>query len=241
MATLIPYLNLNPLKKIADREDVDYFYSENDLILTISWKRKNATFHVLNKAKELQQVDKDYFFSKIVGPHYLKIERQLPSLIENYQITKDKNGTVFLCKHDTGIIYGFDTTAKKILEWDCNEIGQGHAIYAINYQAPDFLWLTFPTGHTVTKVSISAQKEVYRIGEYAWEDKAELLSYPESLFIKENLVFIPNMGNNKLFKFNCDTAKIELIQTFNERLWQYAETELGTVILTDKAMYSVEQ
>ena len=64
--------------------------------------------------------------------------------------------------------------------------------------------------------------------------------YPESIFIKDNNLFIPNMGNSKLFKVDLLTKQMDLLMTFEEKIWQYAETDIGTFIVTDTGIYELE-
>ena len=49
------------------------------------------------------------------------------------------------------------------------------------------------------------------------------------------------MGNNKLFKFDNETKELELVETFEEKLWQYEETNLGIFIITDTGIYEIEK
>ncbi|MPV86725.1 hypothetical protein [Ostreibacterium oceani] len=228
------------LKKIIGKESTGIYIGKFE-ILTIIWNNREPNFFAFGESRELRQVDKAYFATQIFGNNYKSIEAQLPLAIENYESTKDENGNQYFCFCPEGIIHGFDKNAKKILEWDADEVGQGHPIYDIAYQFPDFLWLAFPTGQTVTQVSISERKEIYRIGEYTWEDKYDPLCYPESLHVKGKFVYIPNMGNNKLFRLDSETKELELIETFEERLWQYEETDFGKFILTETGVYEIEK
>ncbi len=229
------------LKKITDKGKTENIYVGNSEILTISWNNgANPDFFAFGESRELRQVDKEYFAIGTVGENYRLIEKQLPSSIESYQSTKDEKGNQYFSFYQEGVIHGFDKNAKRILEWE-DSLGQGHPIYDIDYQYPDFLWLAFPTGQTVTQISINELKETYKIGEYTWEEKYEPLSYPESLFVKGKFVYIPNMGNKKLFRFDNETKELELIETFEEKLWQYEETDLGTFIVTDTGIYEIEK
>lgn len=229
------------LKKITEKGKTGSFHIGKSEILIVSWNNgANPDFYVFDKTRKIREVDKDYFALAIIGENYKIIENQLPSSIESYSIAKDLNGNSYYCFYQDGIIYGFDKNGTKFLEWIA-EIGEGHPIYDIKYQEPNYLWLAFPTGQTVTQVSISEQKETFKIGEYSWEDNTEPLSYPESVFVKGDFLFIPNMGNSRLYKFNIGTKELKLIETFNEKIWQYSETEIGTFIVTDTGIYEVEQ
>jgi hypothetical protein len=228
------------LKKITEKGKTGNFYVGQSEILIVSWNNgANPDFYAFDKTKNLRQVDKEYFALATTGVNYKTIEEQLPSSIESYSTTKDNNGNIYYCLYQDGIIYGFDKTGTKFTEWTA-EVGEGHPIYDIKYQEPDYLWLAFPTGQTVAQVSISKQKETYKIGEYSWDDNSEPLSYPESIFIKEQTLYIPNMGNNKLFKFNIETKELILVNTFDEKIWQYEETDIGTFIVTDTGIYEIE-
>lgn len=230
------------LKKITDKGKTGNFYVGANEILTISWNNgAHPDFFAFDSTKVVRKVDKEYFAISIVGKEYKKIEDKLSSSIESYQMTRDENGNMYFCFYQEGVIHGFDKDGNKILEWAADDIGQGHPIYDIDYQFPDSLWLAFPTGQTVTQVSISKQKEIYRIGEYTWDNKYEPLSYPESVFVKNKYLFIPNMGNSQLFKLNLETMELELIETFQEKIWQYGETEIGTFIVTDTGIYEIEE
>lgn len=230
------------LKKITDKGKTGNFYEGEKEILTIRWNDgTNPDFFAFDKSKIVRQVDKEYYAISTIGKDYKIIEDQLPSKIESYQMTKDEKGNRYFCFYQEGIVFGFNRECKKFLEWSADEIGQGHPIYDIKYQFPDFLWLTFPTGQTVTQVSISDRKEIFKLGEYTWEEKYDPLSYPESIFVKGKFVYIPNMGNNKLYRFDSETKNLELIETFKEKLWQYGESDLGTFIVTDTGIYEIEQ
>ena len=230
------------LKKVTEKGKTGSFYEGNNEILTISWNNgANPDFYAFDSSKTVRKVDKEYFAISTVGMDYKQIEDQLPSSIESYQMTKDEKGNRYFCFYQEGVIFGFNTECRKFLEWNIDEIGQGHAIYDVKYQFPDFLWLAFPTGQTVTQVSISERKETFKIGEYTWDEKYEPLSYPESIFVKGKWVYIPNMGSNKLYRLNTENKELELIETFDEKLWQYGETEIGTYILTDTGIYGIEK
>ena len=101
--------------------------------------------------------------------------------------------------------------------------------------------MSFPTGQTVTQCSISDKNEVFRIGNYSYEDNEnEILCFPESTFIKNNDLFIPNMGNGKLLKVDLTPKEIKLITTFEENIWQYLETEIGKFIVTGNGIFEIE-
>ena len=228
------------LTKITDKGGKGNFDVGQREILICSWNNvENPNFYAFDNSKIVRQVNEEYFAKAIVGEIYKKIEQVLPKKVHCYSITKNVKGDLFFCTYQEGTIYGFDKFGSLYLNWNI-EVGEGHPIYDIKYQEPDFLWLAFPTGQTITQVNIRDKKEVFKIGEYSWEDNSEPLSYPESIFVKENNLYIPNMGNKKLFKVDLLTKKIDLVKKFEEKIWQYAETEIGTFIVTDTGIYEIE-
>jgi len=227
------------LQKVTDKGKTGNFYSAKNEILTISCNNgTNPEFYSFDDTLQVRQVDLDYFALSTIGETYKEIEKNLPAPIFYYQQTKGQNGEIYLCTYQEDIIYGFDKLGKKIYEWQ-PEIGVGHPIYDIKFQASNCLWLAFPTGQTVAQVSLTDKIEIYRIGDYSWDDISDPLSYPESIFIKDNFLYIPNMGNCKLFKMDLDTKAIEHLATFEEKIWQYEETDIGTFVVTDTGIYKV--
>jgi len=228
------------LIKITEKGKSGNFHVGKSEVLIVSWNNgANPDFFAFNKTKEIRKVDKEYFALNIVGEKYQVIESQLPSSIESYSITKDKKDNIYLCFYQDGIIYGFDKNGTKFLEWTA-EIGEGHPIYDIQSESPEYLWLAFPTGQTVSQVSLSEKKETFKIGDYSWEDNSDFLSYPESIYLDENYLYIPNMGNSRLYKVDLKTKEMKLIDTFEERIWQYSKTDFGTYIVTDTGIYELK-
>lgn len=226
------------LVKITNKGATGNLFPVNNEILFIDWENGSKEgFYAIDKTLQLRQIDKHYFATKTVGAYYGILERQLPLAIENYSITKSDHGHTFCSYYQEGVIHGFDSTGKKIFEWT-DDIGQGHTIHDIRFEAPHFLWLTFPTGHTVTKLSLKSKKEVFRIGEYSWRyEEFELFNYPESLWIDQNFLYIPNMGNHKVYKMNLLTYHLSEEITLDIRPWQYLKCALGTFVVSDKGIY----
>ena len=228
------------LIKVTEKAKAANFEVGQSEILFCDWiNGTNPDFYSVNKSKVLRQVDQQYFALATVGNIYQAIEKVLPKSVHNYRLTKSKNGDIYFCTYQEDRIFGFDRLGNCFLNWEI-EVGEGHPIYDIKFQEPDFLWLAFPTGQTVTQVSLTKRKEIFRIGDYSWEDNSEPLSYPESIFIKGHELFIPNMGNSKLFKVDLTTKQMSLLLTFEEKIWQYEETGIGTFIITDTGLYEME-
>lgn len=202
-------------------------------------RQNHGRLYAFGSSRVVKQVTRHHFATAIYGQSYEAIERQLPFPIVNYSTTADKDGASFFCCNQEGIIYGFDKGARKFLEWNAAELGQGHAIYDIAYQHPDSLWLAFPAGQTITQVSISKKEETYRIGDYNYENRYDPLSFPEHLFLKDDLLFIANMGTKQLCVLDLHTNELTTVATFDEPIWQYAENDIGAFIATSTGIYEI--
>ena len=127
-----------------------------------------------------------------------------------------------------------------LLEWSIDDIGDGHSIYDIEFEPPSYLWMAFPSGHTVSRVSLQDKKEAFRFGNYTWEDITEPLNFPESIFRRDDNLYISNMGNGELLSVNLRTRNITHVATFTDSIWQYGETTIGKFIITDKGLYEIK-
>ncbi|TRX59095.1 hypothetical protein FNH22_11265 [Fulvivirga sp. M361] len=228
------------LIKITNKGATGNLFVGHEEVLFVDWNNGNKEgFYAIDKSLALRQVDKVYFALNTIGAHYPVIENQLPFAIENYVTTPGPDGEVYCSYYQESSVYGFDKTGKKIFEWK-DHIGQGHALHDIRFQPPHFLWLAFPTGQTVTKLSLIDKKETFRIGNYNWNyDRYEPLSYPESLWIDEHFLYIPNMGNHKIYKLDLNNYQLSEEVTLNEQPWQYLKCTIGTFIVSGTGIYQV--
>lgn len=212
--------NLKNLTKIADKGG--YLVKDRDRLLFIEWTVKETKFFAFDNDRGLEGIHEREFSEVIGGKHFEKIQEQLGGVIHDYRATEGLNGDRYFCFYQEGIIHGFDKDGNKKYEW-LPSIGRGHAIYDIKFQPPNSLWLAFPTGQTVSKISLDMREEEYRIGDYAYDEVYDPLSYPESLFITDKHLFIPNMGSGKLFRLELATYQLDLIETYEDRLWEYIQ------------------
>lgn len=232
---------MEKLTKIC--EDGTYLTNHYGQLLFFEWMPNQLkNFYAYEPSNGLQLTTEETFSKAIGGKLYSKIERQLGDKIDNYSSTNGFYGERYFCNFQNGIIKGFDAAANKIYEWDTNndEIGHGHAIYEIAFEPPHFMWLALPTGQTITKVSLATKKEVFRIGDYTFEEVYDPLSYPESLFINGNELFICNMGSGKLFRLDLQTLQLHLYRTFTDSLWEYIKIGETEYVKLDKAIYKIE-
>ena len=230
------------LTKISDKGASGNLYMRMNEILFINWTGNgDAQYFSIDASKRTNEISKEYFARLVYGQDYLTIEGGLKYGIENYRVTISENGNRYLCFYQQGVIFGFDKNGKKVYEWEAYELSGGHALYDIECQSSDLLWLAFPTGQTVTQVSLSERKEVQRIGDYTWDDVYEPLNFPEGLSVVDDELFIANMGSKQLYKMDLQTNKLDIEESFNVPIWDYIKTNIGDFIVTNDGVFEVGQ
>lgn len=228
------------ITKITDKGKTGDIHSSSSEIIFTCYGSGVKKLYAFDKTRIVREIDKEYFGLKVIGDCFEKINNQLPNPIQDYKITKSQNGIIYFSFYQDELIYGFNNEGIKVFVWK-DKIGNGHAIYDIKFQEPDFLWLSFPSGQTITQISISTKEEVYKIGNYSYdENDVDILSFPESTFVKKNELYIPNMGNGKLLKLDTISKEINLHAIFEEKIWEYIESEIGTFIVTGNGIFEIE-
>ena len=237
MASKPKIMKLTKIKNFDGTGRIDFGQNE---ILIYRWiEGASPDIYSYDNSKTIKKVNEDYFGKVVIGANYKNIEKKLPGKIHQYCTTKSKNGDVYFCTDQNDIIFGFNKDGILIFEWDL-KLTHGHPINYIQFHEPDFLWIAFPTGQTITQFNLTHRTEIFKIGKYSHDDDFELLNYPESIFITEKVLFIPNIGNNRVYKVNLETKIIELMYTFTEPIWQYAQTNNGTFVVLDSGIYELE-
>lgn len=224
------------MNKVIDKGSFIYQYQEE--ILIIDHKDIEIKFYGYNIHGDLKKIQKSEYFNKVIGSNYKLIEQQLCEPIEYYQVTKDLSGNIYLSTFRDNKIIGFNEAGKLSYEW-IDKISKGHSIYDIKFQSPNYLWIAYPSGQTVSQIHLKTGNEIFRIGEYSYEAIYEPLSYPESLFIDQEYLYIPNMGNKKLFELNLNTYELKLKKIFEEKIWQYLMIGKREFVLLESGIYEI--
>lgn len=216
-----------------------YLVPDQEHLLFTASQGEQRLFFSYSPSEGTKEIPEERFLRAIGGAQFQKIQEQLKKPLYELSSTVGQDGERYFCFYQKGIIYGFNKDGVQTCEWE-PELGQGHAIYDLKFQPPHFLWLAFPTGQTVTKVSLKTREEEFRIGEYTYEERYEPLSFPESLFITEGALYIPNMGNHRLYQLDLVTCQLQLIDTFQEPLWEYAQAGGAEYVRLDSGLYCLE-
>jgi len=230
------------LTKLLDKGGLIKFHSTKQEVFIIEFNvLSKHLFYIIDNKNKVKEVDEEYFLLNTIGQHFEKISTKLPSNIHNYIRTFNKKGDSFFSFYQEDTIHRFDSIGNLLddLAWT-RDIGGGHALYDIVFEEPNFIWLAFPTGQTVTKISVSEKKEVFKIGKYSFEENInDIFCYPEGLFIKDSSLVVSNMGNKTLNIIDLGTLEVKISKTFEERIWQYMTTDIGEFVVTDTGLYKI--
>lgn len=219
-------------------EKKGYLYEVDGRIVFAIEGSKHAGFYSFHRNDGLEKLTKIVFKETLIGENYQKIESQLKSNIKNYILTKGQDGNLYFSYYQEDKIIGFDKNGNKQFEW-VDTIGQGHAIYDVQFQAPNHLWLAYPTGQTITQIDLTTGKEIYRVGEYTYKEIYEPLCYPESLFVSGENLYVANMGKRQLLALNLLTKKLKIVHTFEGRVWQYLKLDFGEFAVLESGIYQL--
>ncbi len=186
----------------------------------------------------LNELPRKAYLLKIFGENHEKIAKQLNYRIEDYIVARDDKRIQYYSYYQDDRIIGFDETGSKRFEWIDN-ISEGHAIYHIDYQSPKFLWLCFPTGQTICQIDLEDSIEIFRIGDYTYEEVYEPLNFPESTFFYQGKLYISNMGDRKLYGLDLKNFELKEEMRFKEGNWQYIKTGFGDFVNLDSGIYKL--
>ena len=230
---------MTTVQKISDKGE--YLVDNSGQLLFLKYlPDQTKNFFSYDTTNGVKQIDEAIFSKAIGGDSFQTIEKLLGQPIHDFVITEGLNGQRYLSAFHKDSIFGFDKSGQKIYELK-DDFSQGHAIYDIKFEPPHFLWIAYPTGQTVTKISLETNKEIFKIGNYTYDEVYEPLSYPESLFITDRHLFISNMGNNKLFKLDLKTYDLQLVTTFADKIWEYIKIGQTEFVRSDNGVFIVGQ
>jgi hypothetical protein len=113
-----------------------------------------------------------------------------------------------------------------------------HCVYAVAFEPPATLWLAFPTGQTVSRFSLAEQREVFRIGDYSFDEQDDdVLCYPEGLCLHDGKLTIANMGSGALVEVDTRTLDHRVLRTGLGDLWEYVCNDRFEVYRTGSEIF----
>jgi len=99
------------------------------------------------------------------------------------------------------------------------------------------VWTATGGAQVVLCQEISTDKTIFQLGE-PYEDDSEL-SYPESIHIYADSLFITEMGNRRILKLGLDSKEKSVYVEFEEPVWDFQKNEFAEIVLLDSGVYEL--
>lgn len=73
----------------------------------------------------------------------------------------------------------------------------------------------------------------------SYNDKSEL-SYPESICVFEENVYIPEMGNRQISSINLNNGEKRIYFSFKDPIWDFQKNAYSEIVLLDSGVYEIK-
>jgi len=114
---------------------------------------------------------------------------------------------------------------------------QVDAVYDIAVYG-DSIWCAYPTSHTVKRFSLEdGSLEVSVSDGGIGMDRGSLFCYPESLTLLENMLYVSDMGNERVCRINLDTLEVETYLEPDGPVFQYERVGEVEFVLVGTELY----
>lgn len=131
----------------------------------------------------------------------------------------DQEGSLYVCYYQESVVYKFDRSGSLLRKYE--EMGQIDTVYDIAVYG-NSIWCAYPTSHTVKRFSLEdGSLEVSISDGEIGMDRRSLFCYPESLTLLENMLYVSDMGNEKVCRINLDTLEVETYLELDGAVFQY--------------------
>jgi hypothetical protein len=214
-------------------------FVKGDTLYFLQWNEdiKNKFYSFGNELLEIKE--EDYLLA--IHPNWDKIQKKLNVPLHDYSWSKGDDNTIYLICFQSNKLHIFNSDGTLLRNINIDEkIPSGHCVYSIQVQEPNYIWLAYPTGQTVTKFDLINEVETWRIGDYTFDEVTEPLCYPESIFLKGNLLYISNMGTSSVKKLNIQNLELnDHLSTFPSRVWEYVEGDEKTFVRLEDGIYQI--
>lgn len=115
---------------------------------------------------------------------------------------------------------------------------EGYTPYEIQVrEEKNEVWAATGSGQIVLCKEIDSGKTTFQIGT-PYDDKGDL-SFPESIQIYANSLFISEMGNKRVLKIDLNSKEKSVYLDFEEPIWDFQKNELAEIVLLDSGVYQL--
>lgn len=215
-------------------DSVEVLFSDREYLYFVTSDNVNNKQYMRYRGGS-EPVTHDEFSKARYGEHYEKIMTYFPDWSMSRSIGNE--GEVFVCHYQESIIYKFDNKGSLVRKYE--EMGHLDTIYDIAVNA-NSIWCAYPTSHTVKKFSLGDGSLEVSISEGdIGMDSGTLFSYPESLTLQENILYVSDMGNRRVCKVDLNTFVVDTHLKVDGPVFQYEQLGDEEFVLVDSKLYLI--
>lgn len=213
----------------------DLFSTGNYLYFQISGAQESENRFARLNGLESETITKDEYFKGLYGEKYKFIMHYMKDRPAARSFAKD--GSVYVCPPQESIIYKFDKNGSLVRKY--HEMRKIDNISDIEVQE-ESIWCVFTTAHTVKRFSLKDGKEELSLSEgNPGGRKGTVFTYPESILVKEDTIFVSDMGNKRITKTDLTTMETESYLEFPEPVYRYERLGDAEFVLLNSDLYQL--
>lgn len=213
----------------------DLFSNGNYLYFKVSGPKENETRFVRLHAEGPESITKDEYFKGLYGEKYKYIMHYMKEKPSASAFGED--GSVYVCPHQESVIYKFDRNGSLVRKY--HEMKKPDNIYDIAVQG-ESIWCVYTSAHTVKRFSLKDGKEELTLSEgHPGGKKGTVFTYPESILLEEDTVFVADMGNKRVARTDLSTMETESYMEMPEPVYRYARLGSTEYVLLNADLYEL--
>jgi len=200
---------------------------------------EEAYFHLMGeKGEELgyakwsnSQVNtiskQEYFYHKY-GPYYVEIMNYFQDNITDS--CRSLDGSVYVSYYQQSDIHKFDSNGNlEFIHQDIFDTVYGFAV------SEDLIWVVYPTRNTIKCYNLKTYKELYSIGDI----EGTLFNLPESIYFYDELLYVCDMGNQRICTIDPESKVISSYKEFREPVWEYIRSNNYEIVRLKSGIFRV--
>ena len=201
--------------KLISESVAEIFSDNKDLYFAVSDDYGNREYRKYRD--EIVEITEEEYFKAFYGELYEPMVARFGD--RSTSRCWDQDGSLYVCYYQKSVIYKFDRNGFLMRKHE--EMGKIDTVYDIAVYG-NSIWCAYPTSHTVKRFSLEdGSLEVSISDGEIGMDRGSLFCYPESLTLLENMLYVSDMGNERVCRINLDTLEDETYLEPDGAVFQY--------------------
>jgi DNA-binding beta-propeller fold protein YncE len=197
----------------ATRNNNSIYYIERE------WNNIDKYFKLSNKVK--QEIDSDSFYREIYGIGYKKVLAKFG--FKPLSVDYDAEGNIYVCFFQESLVYKLNKEGNILKIYE--EMGKIDTIYDIAIEG-EMIWCVYPTSHTIKKFALQDGRLLKTISEGDIGDEfGSIFTYPEDITIKDNYLYVSDMGNQRICSVNLITNEVKEYLKLKSNVFGFEKTD----------------